>query len=205
MHKWTPVVVTALLLAIPTYALVFHENIHRVQVSGSNCVLGVAHKFFDQFSTICLVRIEREIKSNLNVGISTEDLIMQKLFTDGSWTIMMKYFSGQSDGAVPNRQVSFGFEKVHNYVLVLGNLLLVDHVLEELSGTVSWNPHANFLVYVDGLIVEWKKFCADLIEMFWKYWVINLTIMIPSEEIYGQLVRITGEEENFLITRDKVN
>lgn len=188
--KWSPVLVaTIIVLAIPTYALVFNENVHRVQVSGSNCVLDVASKFFNNYSTIALVRIEREIKSNLNVGISTDDLIMQKLFNDGSWTIMMKYFSGHSSG---QQFLDFGFEKIHNYFLVLRDLAHIESVLGELSRAVAWNPHANFLVYVDGLVEEWEQFCEKLIGIFWKYWVINLTIMVPSEEIYGHLVRISG-------------
>lgn len=175
---------TALLLAIPSSAFVFNENVHRVQVSGSECVLDVAHKFFDDYSTIALVRIEREIKSNLNVGISTDDLIMQQLFNDGTWTIMMKFFSHSQ----PQLFLDFGFEKIHNYVLVVQHLALLPGVLEELRRVVSWNPHAFFLVYVDGIVIEWEQFCRDLLEMFWHYWVINLTIMIPSEEIFGHKV-----------------
>lgn len=184
----SPLLITALLLAIPSSALVFNENVHRVHVSGSQCVLDVAHKFFDNYSTIALVRIEREIKSNLNVGISTDDLITQQLFNDGSWTIMMKYF-GHSQ-TTPHL-LDFGFEKIHNYVLVVQSLVLLERVLEQLSRAVAWNPHANFLVYVDGIVEEWQQFCTDLIGSFWQYWVINLTIMIPSVDIYGHLVGLT--------------
>lgn len=179
-------ITTAALLSMPaSSALVFHDNVHRVQVSGSQCVVDVAYKFFDAYSTIALVRIEREIKSNLNVGISTDDLIMQQLFNDGSWTIMMKYFGHSESPHLPE----FGFEKIHNYVLVVQSLVLLESVLQKLSRAVAWNPHANFLVYVDGIVVEWQKFCSDLIDMFWRHWVINLTIMVPSEKIYGHLVR----------------
>lgn len=184
-----PVLIAVLLLVVvPSGALVFNENVHRVQESGSQCVLNVAHEFFDNYSTIALVRIEREIKSNLNVGISTDDLIMQQLFRDGSWTIMMKYFDHSQ-----NQLLDFGFEKIHNYVFVVQHLTLLETVLQELSRAVAWNPHANFLVYVDGLVDEWQTFCSDLIGIFWRYWVINLTVMIPSSEIYGHLVRESAQ------------
>lgn len=189
---WSPVLVaTMMVLVIPSYALVFNENVHRVQVSGSNCVLDLSSKFFLNYSTIALVRIEREIKSNLNVGISTDDLIMQKLFNEGSWTIMMKYFPGNSNSS-GQQFLDYGFEKIHNYVLVLRDSAHIEAVLGELSRAVAWNPHANFLVYIDGLVDEWQQFCEKLIGIFWRYWVINLTIMVPSEEIYGHLVRISG-------------
>lgn len=176
---------TILLLAIPSLALVFNENVHRVQESGSKCVHDVAGKFFEKFSTIALVRIEREMKSNLNVGISTDDLIVQKLFNDGSWTIVMKFYSSVQAQHSPD----FGFEKIHNYILMFRDLALIDRVLGQLSLTRSWNPHANFLVVIDGLVGDPQLFAQKLIDIFWRYWVINLTILVPSEEIYGHLVR----------------
>lgn len=182
----SPLHITLLLLVIPTGALIFfNENIHRVQVSGSQCVLDLGHTFFDNHSTIALVRIEREIKSNLNVGISTDDLIIQQLFNDGSWTIMMKYFSNSQ----PNQFLDFGFEKIHNYLLVVQYLPVLEGILAELSRAVSWNPHAFFLVYVDRQMDDWEEFCQELLEIFWRYWVINVTVMIPSLEIYGHKVR----------------
>lgn len=45
--------------------------------------------------------------------------------------------------------------------------------------TASWNPHARFLVYVDWLDRDWQQFAILIFKTFWKYFVINITIMIP--------------------------
>lgn len=98
----------------PLDSLVFHDAVHKVQISGANCVLNVAHKFFDQYSTIAFVKVSTtSYSTNFNLGISTDDLIMQRLFGDGSWTIMMKYFTATG---TKQKRIEFGFEKIHNYI-----------------------------------------------------------------------------------------
>lgn len=52
-------------------------------------------------------------------------------------------------------------------------------ILSMLTQTSSWNPHARFLVFVDWLDRDWQEFAIFIIKMFWQYFVINITIMIP--------------------------
>lgn len=52
-------------------------------------------------------------------------------------------------------------------------------ILNMLVKTTSWNPHALFLVFVDWLDRDWKQFVTFIFELFWKYFVVNITIVIP--------------------------
>lgn len=56
-------------------------------------------------------------------------------------------------------------------------------ILYMLTNTTSWNPHALFFVYVDGQVVNWQGLVTFIIEQFWEYFVINLTVSIPHNPI----------------------
>lgn len=160
------------------------EKVHSVQVSGSDCFLRLATNHFDLHSTLAVVKSKSQYATTLSLGISTEDLILQKLIKTGSWSMMVKFIGA---GAKP--KVEYGFEKVHNYVIVFQTSDDLSNALQELSLGQSWNPHANFLTYFLGYPTHMDTMMAEVVAVFWKFWAVNVMIVVPSQEIEGHVVR----------------
>jgi hypothetical protein len=55
-----------------------------------------------------------------------------------------------------------------------------EKILNMLLKTQSWNPHAKFLIYLEGFSDRYKELVAYFIEHFWKKWVLNVTLLIPD-------------------------
>lgn len=51
--------------------------------------------------------------------------------------------------------------------------------------TTSWNPNAKFLVVIDWLERDWKKFVKFIFTAFWRHFVINVTINIPPNDTFA--------------------
>lgn len=169
-----------------TATLSFNEAVHHVQESASDCVLALANNYFDLYSIMALVKSNRQYQTNFTLGISTEDLIMQKLVNTGSWSMMMKFISFEEG----KPKLEFGFEKVHNYVIIFQSLFDLESALKELSATNSWNPHANFIGYIVGFPDHRSELMTSVVRLFWKFWVVNVTFFVPVKQINGHLVRI---------------
>lgn len=160
----------------------FNENVHQLQESSAVCLLDLANKHFEEYSTVALVKSLRQYWTNLTLGISTEDLWMQRLVNKESWAIMMKFINPDD----PRKEFQFGFEKVHNYVIVFQNDIDLKKALEELSLENSWNPHAKFMGYLIGFPGD--ELVNLVMRLFWKFWVMNVVIFIPKKEINGHHV-----------------
>lgn len=61
-------------------------------------------------------------------------------------------------------------------------------ILEMLTITKSWNPHAKFLIYMDRLAMNWEYLTNYFIHELFKYLVINVTLMIPDPVNYTQRI-----------------
>lgn len=160
-----------------------NERIHALQQSGANCALKLAKQHFEQYSIITLVKTTGQYKTNLSLALSDEDLILEKLVEEERWTLVMK-----QTGEGGREKIDFGFEKIHNYVIVFQNLTHLDKTLTELSLANSWNPHANFLLHVIGFLSDWNSFLTQVVQLLWKFWVINVAIFFPAREINGYMV-----------------
>ena len=75
--------------------LTFNQAIHKVQDSGSNCVLQMAKEFFQISSNICIVTSGLNNVTNMQIAKTTDRMIMDKLMKEYHWTIST-FISGGS-------------------------------------------------------------------------------------------------------------
>ena len=182
----TPWLVTPLLILLTTTvspcfgfsALNFDEEIHRVQQSGASCFLSLAEKNFDPFSTVAMVKTRTLYESTSKLAISTEDLILSKLVESVEWSVMTKMFVNETLKATRD----FGFEKVHNYVIVFQSVADLERALLQLTLQNSWNPHARFLAYFAGWSPDFDVVLDSTVKILWKFWVVNVVILAPHKE-----------------------
>ena len=167
------------------------QQVTDLQQSGANCFLIIAQQYFARYSTLAMVKTRNQYKTVATLGQSSEDLILQRLIEPGLWSMVAK-----STGEGSQKKVDYGFEKIHNYVIV-GNIVAdIEKTLRELSSVNSWNPHAKFLVYFFGNHKSFKDTIAVVLEIFWRYWVINVVVMHPpDEDERGHLV--SSQKETF--------
>lgn len=192
IHRQPTAILLALLLLLSFSAsppvssqITFDESVHYVQESGSNCFLALAIKHFDLHSTLAMVKSRSQYVTSYSLGISTEDLILQKLINTGSWSMVTKFIG---TGAKP--KVDYGFEKVHNYVVMFQNVPDLRTALKELSSVNSWNPHAKFMGYFAGFPEDLDLVMAEVVELFWSLWVVEVTFIVPVKEITGHIVSL---------------
>lgn len=159
----------------------FNANLHKVQESGSNCVLKIIENFFPEGSIVCVISSGLKNAVNKNSSITTEQIILQQLMYQSRWTIMMKI---GSDSVAPRD--ANAIEKVHNYIMFVKTIEDLQYILKTLKRTSSWNPHAQFLMYVENGIetVDRDPLMSRFLELCWKYWIINLTILLPDVDLF---------------------
>lgn len=173
--------------------MVFNENIHILQEGAANCVLEIATRFFYPSSTLALVKSNR-YKTNLTLALSTEDIISKKLLKKGMWSNVMKFVS-RDDAKDADRQwlrpkLDYGFEKIHNYVIVIQTIEDLDNLMFDLSSSNSWNPFAKFLLFPVGFKSNFSGFMTALVRVMWKYFAINLMVVAPRSGLDYHLVYV---------------
>lgn len=67
--------------------------------------------------------------------------------------------------------------------------------------TSSWNPHALFLIYIDGLLFEWETFATFVLTQFWRYFVINVTIGVPQLAAFPLIKVTVVRKDNFFLRK----
>lgn len=165
---------------------------HGVQMAGAMSYMLLANRHFEPNSILAVVKTRDQYFSRARLGVSTEDLILEKLMQSVNWSTMIKFI-----GVGSRPRVDFGFEKVHNYVFVYQNKMELDRALSELSKETSWNSHAKFLVYLAGYPDNFRQMCMDTVNVFWKYFVVNVAILMPEEStgiyrvLYFTLINLT--------------
>lgn len=91
----------------------------------------------------------------------------------------MKFVSREDSGADPQRlrpKMDFGFEKIHNYVIVIQTIDDLDNTMQVLSSANSWNPAAKFLISVVGFQNRMRATLRAVVQVMWKYFAINLIV-----------------------------
>jgi hypothetical protein len=80
-------------------------------------------------------------------------------------------------------------ERVHNYILFMKSEADLDRILGMLVRTPSWNPHAKFLIYMEGFNDRYKQLVAYFIEQLWKKYVLDVTLLVPDPVHFVHRVR----------------
>lgn len=179
------VIILSFSLLVTTLAKItsFDDNVHSVLVLGANCFSQLAIQSFDQNANLAIVKSRGQYVTPFSLGVSSEDLILQKLINTDSWSIMTKFIGA---GAKP--RVEFGFEKIHNYVIFFQNAVDLENALYDLSHQKSWNSHGKFLCYFVGFPDNFETTMEEVVKVFWSFWVINLTILVPLKSINGHVI-----------------
>lgn len=56
--------------------------------------------------------------------------------------------------------------------------------MDVVTNSSSWSPHANFLLYIDHGDDDWKELVGYFFKTVWKYWMINVSILVPDPITY---------------------
>lgn len=161
----------------------FNERIQVVQESSANCMLEIARSHFPNGSLACIVESGIASKVNLNTAKSTYRLTVEKLLNDLRWSVMFKE-------AITFKAEFTAIDTVDNYIIFMRTVSDMQMVLRSLRRSSSWNPHARFFIYIDGDVGdEWATLVIKSFRAFWRYFVINITIMIPDTDLWNQRVR----------------
>ena len=67
--------------------LTFNQAIHKIQDSGSNCVLQMAQEFFQFSSNILIATSGLNNVTNMQIAKTTDRMVLDKLMMQYGWTI----------------------------------------------------------------------------------------------------------------------
>ena len=56
--------------------------------------------------------------------------------------------------------------------------------MDVVTNSSSWSPHANVLLYIDRGDDDWRELVRHFFTTFWKYWMLNVSIMVPDPVTY---------------------
>lgn len=156
--------------------LLFRNEIHELQDSVTSCIDTVVQRYFGRGSIICVATSGYLKKINGKAIVnSTFHMIMDDVMNGVSHSVMVK--RAISEKSAPNFA---SFEKVHNYLMFVESAEDFELTVNMLMKSPSWNPHGNFLVYLTGIKMNWKSIVNDIFAEVWKYFVINITILVPD-------------------------
>lgn len=90
------------------------------------------------------------------------------------------------------------FERVDNYIVFVKNRNDVERATHFLFQTHSWNPHANFLVYINSLHTESGqiKLIEFILSKFWTKKVTDIIVVTPREDHKMQKNKVTKYNYN---------
>ena len=80
------------------------------------------------------------------------------------------------------------FDKVHNYVVFIKTEEELQTIIRLFPCSLTWNPHANFIIYIEEFLNDVHMFAEKIIRAFWKLWVINITIMGPNKNFVDVVI-----------------
>lgn len=154
----------------------FRNEIHELQESVTNCIDMVVQRYFGNGSIICVATSGYLKKINgKRILNSTFHMIMDDVMNGIDHSVMVK--RAITAKSTPD---FVSFEKVHNYLLFVESANDFKITVNMLMKSPSWNPHGNFLVYLTGIKTDWKSIVTNIFANVWKYFVINITILVPD-------------------------
>ena len=160
----------------------FEERIHLVQKSGSKCVLDIATKFFTS-NNICIVTVASNNITNIRVAMPTHELIFNLLMKEQRWSMFSKTTSTIKNYGDVNRHIS-----IDNYIFFVKSQSDLNSIMDVVTNSSSWSPHANLLMYIERFDDDWKDLVGHFFKTVWKYWMLNVSILVPDKITYGHNV-----------------
>lgn len=152
----------------------------KMQQSIAQCVVNVAKSAFDKGSIIGTAKAGLKIPTNSRLPVNTKNIVLELLMKDLNWTLIQ--FEAKSFWP-QKRKVNFAeINRIDNYILFIKSERECDEMISMLLNSTSWNPHANFQIFVDYLERDWRTFVTYLLSAFWKHFVINVVVNIPVTE-----------------------
>lgn len=166
--------------------VMFNDRLQAVQESCAQCVLEIARLHFPTGSLACIVESGISSKFNLNTAKSTYRLTVEKLLDELRWTVMFKE-------AISYKREFTAIDRVNNYIIFMRTINDMRMILRSLRKSSSWNPHARFFVLIDADVgKEWHQLVVRFFRSFWRFFVINITIMVPDTVNWNNRVK-TGD------------
>jgi hypothetical protein len=83
----------------------------------------------------------------------------------------------------PEVEMSYRYEKIGSYIIVLNNKRNLNTQLEQLIGKKSWNNRAHFLVIVGNPVENPQKLSLEIVKYFWHNAnVLDVVIFISDDK-----------------------
>lgn len=152
------------------------DETHAMNGSVTSCIATVVRHCFRRGSIVCVGTSGYMMGTNDKVHYSTFEMVMADVMSGVGHSVMFKRAS-----TVRSTSTFAGFEKVHNYLLFVESAEDCKVTINMLMASASWNPHGNFLVFLVGIKTNWASIVTEIFEFVWKYFVINLTILVSAE------------------------
>ncbi|CAO1443385.1 unnamed protein product [Diamesa serratosioi] len=112
----------------------------------------------------------------------THQLISNLLMKELRWSIFFKTTTlSIKNFSDENKNV-----RVYNYLFFVKTQSDLNSIMNVVTNTSSWSPHANVLLYIDRGDDEWRELVGNFFKTFWKYWLLNVSIMVPDPVTYVQ-------------------
>ncbi|CAO1421445.1 unnamed protein product [Diamesa hyperborea] len=91
------------------------------------------------------------------------------------WSMFSKTTTLLSKKYADNRHV-----RIDNYVFFVKTQSDLNSIMDVVTKSSSWSPHANLLMYIDRGVDDWKDLVGYFFKTIWKYWMPNVSIMAPD-------------------------
>lgn len=168
----------------------FDYRIQNAKDSGSNCILLLANQFFERGSIVGFAsssvrsKVKRIQSLLFFAPNSFESFVIKKFMCQSKWSLVMKTaFLSSTPSATSIKSKFVDLEKIHNYIMFTQSADEFIGLLKNLKSTQSWNPHANFILYVDiAIFTEEEKIhlLRQIFAISWKFWIANLIVFLPD-------------------------
>lgn len=67
----------------------------------------------------------------------------------------------------------------------------LNSIMDVITNSSSFSSHANVLLYIDRGDDTWRELVGHFFKTFWKYYMCNVSIMVPDPETY--VLNVSGK------------
>nr|CAI5825222.1 unnamed protein product [Callosobruchus analis] len=144
------------------------------RVSLDRCIIAAAKKYFARrFNTVLFSLPIAEGKKEDLAPIGMDRILLQELYKEYRWTVVMKHFGGRAQG----RDIGY-YPK--SYLIQIRSRDEAKINIKYLSRFASWNPHAKFLVVSSKVFNEPEEVVLETFQALFAANTVSIAVMLPD-------------------------